>query len=287
VFLQLVASGLANGAVYALVALGLVVMYKATDVVNFAQGEMVMLGALMGWTAAGPLGLPYVVALPVGLVGVAIVGFAMDRIYRPLQRAPLMVLVLATLAISNIIKGGARLAWGTETRAYPRSAMMTSIGLGSVVVTGQQVLIVAGGVLVMLLLYVFFQRSRWGKAMRAMSQNRVGAALCGVSVSRVFALTWVLSGALGAAAGMLFAPLTLIDPEFGWILIKAFAAAILGGFGSLPGAVVGGLLLGVVENVSGVLVPVVWVPALAYVFIVMVVLVRPSGLLGRHELKKI
>lgn len=285
--LQLVASGLANGAVYALVALGLVVMYKATDVVNFAQGEMVMLGALIGWTAAGPLRLPYFVALPVGLVGVAIVGLAMDRIYRPLQRAPLMVLVLATLAISNILKGAARLTWGTETHAYPRSEMMASVALGPVVMTGQQGLIIGGGLLIMALLYAFFQHSRWGKAMRAMSQNRVGAALCGVSVSRVFALTWMLSGVLGAAAGILFAPLTLIDPEFGWILIKAFAAAILGGFGSLPGAVVGGLLLGVVENVSGAFVPVVWVPVLAYVFIIVVVLVRPSGLLGRHELKKI
>lgn len=287
-FLQLVVSGLVNGAVYALIALGLVVMYKSTEIVNFAQGEMVMLGAFFGLTASTTLGLPYPLAFVAAVLAAAIVGWLVDRVlFRPLYDAPLMILVLATFAISNILRGTARVVWGTETHAYERSTMMVPVRVGQVIVTRQQMLILAGGLALMAGLYVFFRRSWWGKGMRAMSQNRIGASLSGIGVSQVFSLTWVLSGILGAAAGVLFAPLTLIDADIGWIIIKAFAAAILGGFDSLPGAVLGGLMLGVVENLSGRVLPVVWVPMLAYVFIILVLLVRPSGLLGKRVMKKV
>lgn len=285
---QLAVSGLVSGAIYALVGMGLVVIYRATQVVNFAQGEMMMLGAFFGLYATESLGLPYALAFVVAVAATAAVGWLVDRVsYRPLHRAPHMTQVLATLAIANVLKGLALLVWGTESYGYPYSERLSAAIVEPVYLNYQQAIVFVSALVIMAGLWAFFRFSGWGKAMRALSQNPTGAAICGVNVGGVFALSWAMSAGLGAAAGVLYAPLTLIDTAFGWVLIKGFAVAILGGFGSLPGAALGGLILGLVESLWSLAFPVLWAPVLAYVFIIAVLLIKPSGLLGSKAQRKL
>jgi branched-chain amino acid transport system permease protein len=156
-----------------------------------------------------------------------------------------------------------------------------------VVVTGQQALIVVGALIVMIGLTAYFRYARSGKAMRALAENQVGAGLCGIRTDRVFAISITLSGALGAIAGVLYAPLTLVDPSFGWLLIKGFAAASVGGLTSLPGAVVGGIVLGLCESLWVAALPALWAPGLSYVLIIVVLLIKPTGLFGTSAVQKL
>lgn len=285
---QLLAAGIVSGAIYGLVALGLVVVFKTTGIINFAHGSTILLGGYLAVWAAGPLGLPYGVAVVAAVVGAAAVGWTIDRLaYRRLLKAPHMIQVLATLAVANIVNGAVTMVWGAGSRAFPPSERLRPIVMQPIVITGQQALIVVSACLLGLALSVFFAQARWGKAMRALSQNSVGANLCGIRTSSVFTLSVVLSAALGAAAGALYGPLTLIDPSFGSLLIKGFAAACLGGLTSLPGAIVGGLILGLCESLWVTVMPALWVPTIGYLIIIAVLLARPTGLFGDAIIRKL
>lgn len=279
---QLIVSGVAAGCLYALVAIGLVLIYKATDIVNFAQGESVTVGAYMGWLMVSEFNMPYVPAMLVVLVGSALVGVVVERVaYRPLIKSPPFTVILATLAIGLLIVNIIRLIWQDTPRSLPGVLSAEPLELAGVLITPERLGIMITVVIVVALLMIFFRFSRLGKAMRATAQSQEAASLMGISVPGIFSKTWALGTALGGIAGMLIAPLVGINTELGGVLIPGFVAAIVGGFTSIPGAIVGGLMVGVLENLGGVYVSSSFKRVTSFVILIAVLMIKPSGLFGK------
>ncbi|HWI61069.1 MAG TPA: branched-chain amino acid ABC transporter permease [Symbiobacteriaceae bacterium] len=285
---QQVISGLATGSLYALAALGLVLIFKTSDVVNFAQGEMAMFGTFIAFTLLTSAGLPYWGAFLLALVFAAFFGAAIERVVlRPLAKAPLISVLIATLGLFQIINGVAGWIWGYELQAFPAAVSGAPINLGGIIFTMQNLLNIGVALLVMLGFFLLFKYSILGIAMRAVAENRTAAKLMGVPTDRVLAITWGLGGVLAATAGILIAPVTNLDINMmASMQIKAFTAAVLGGFTSLPGAVIGGLTLGVLENLVGQWNSQLQTP-FAFGLIVLVLVIRPAGLLGTIQKKKV
>ncbi|MGQ0568620.1 MAG: branched-chain amino acid ABC transporter permease [Armatimonadota bacterium] len=282
--LQAIASGLTLGSIYALVALGFVVIYQATRTLNFAHGEVMMLGAMIGLVLLTAAGIGYWPTFAAVLVAAAGVGLVIERVaYRPLTRAPASTVIMSTAAVGQIIRSGVRIIRTEELSFFPSPFGFEPIRLGPVVVTMQNVGITVVAILLVVVFAAFFRFTATGIAMRATSQNQTAAWLVGISVPRMFSLIWAVSAVLGAAAGLLIAPLVLVRPDMGVIAIKAFVGAVLGGFNSLAGAVVGGLLLGVVETLIGVFVTSAFKDVVVFGLLIALLLVLPSGLLGRRE----
>jgi branched-chain amino acid transport system permease protein len=277
----LIAAGIANGSIYALVALGLALIYRTQDVVNFAHGELFMAGAFIGLTAYGTLGLPYIVAFLAAVLGGALLGLLVELgAIRPIANHPHVTLAMATVGLSAAMKGAVRLIYGSDIFTLPPIATR-SIDIAGLVLAPQGLLNTAVAALIAVALLVLFRASSVGKQMRATQQNTIGARVIGVNTGRIYALTWGLAAAIGAAAGFLAAPVTLVYPDMGsGLLLKGFAAAVLGGFGSAPGAIAGGLLIGVAEMLVGGFVSTEVIDVSSYVLIMVVMLVRPAGLFG-------
>lgn len=290
-FINLLVNGLANGAIYALVAMGLVVVYKATMVVNFAHGEGFMLAGLLAYSLYVLAGLPYGVALLGAVAGACLLGMLTERIaFRPLIRASVVSLVLATAGLSFVLKGVARQVWGGRGSdlAFPPVFAFQPLRIGDLVLTGQSLVVMGGAVATMLLFLVFFRHTLLGKMMRATAENQRAAALVGIRVERISAITWGVGVALGGVAAVLAAPLTLVYPDMGGpLLVRAFAAALLGGMGSPGGAVLGGLCLGVIENLAGGYVDTSFTEVAPFFLIILVLLLRPQGLFGRPEVVRV
>lgn len=279
---QLAALGIVNGFGYAIAALGLTIIFGVMRVVNFAHGEFYMLGALVAATLVTSLGVPYLVAVPLSGIVVAVVGLASERlVLAPLHDRPHLTLLLATIGISMILLNAAELLWGSVPRPVP-SPMERSIWVvGPVFLTGQRIFIVAISAVIVILLGVFLKYSTTGKIIRATAQDAEGAALSGINVAAVRSMTFALGCALAALSGGLLGAMTLAYPFMGQALvIKAFAVTILGGLGSLPGAIVGGLALGVVEATAGGLISTEYRDIFSYVAMIAVLLLRPQGLMG-------
>lgn len=285
---QLIVSGIAAGALYALVAIGLVLIYKATDIVNFAQGESVTVGAYMGWLFVTEFHMPYFPAIAAVMVASGLVGVVVERVaYRPLIKSPPFTVILATLAVGLIIKNAIRLVWQDTPRTISGVLSSTPIAIGDILITPERIAIMATVVVVVTALMLFFRYTRLGKAMRATAQSQEAAALMGISVSGIFSKTWALGSALGGVAGVLIAPLVGINTELGGVLIPGFVAAIVGGFTSIPGAIVGGIMVGVFENFAGVFVSSSFKRVVSFVILIVVLMIRPSGLFGKPARKQV
>ena len=287
IFAQQIISGLATGSLYALAALGLVLIFKTTDVVNFAQGEMAMFGTFIMFTLLKTAGLPYWGAFVLALAFAFLMGAVIERVaLRPLAQAPLISVLIATLGLMQIINGVAGWIWGYQARPFPTAVSGSPIRLGDLVITLPDLVNLAVSLVVMTGFFLLFKFTKLGIAMRAVAENRVAARLMGIPTDRILSLTWGLGGVLAATAGILIAPVTNLDINMmADMQIKAFTAAVLGGFTSLPGAVVGGLTLGVLENLVGQFVPQLKTP-FAFGLIVLVLVLRPSGLMGTVQRKK-
>jgi branched-chain amino acid transport system permease protein len=294
--LQGVASGIVTGCVYALIALSLVIVYKSSDVINFAGGEMVMLGGYLGMFGLLWLGLPYLLIFPFGALMIFIIGALFDRVVltRVVGRAIpgqsiLVAMIIGTVGLSYVLKGAVRvIPYTEEVRRLPPFSSGTPIFIGPVVLQHQDIAIVVAAVAIMAALWAFFSLTLIGKALRATSQNPRAAALVGIPV-RVMSMTaWGLAAALAGVAGILLAPKLLITPDMGVIVILALAAAIIGGFVSLPGCVAGGIVLGVVQNLIGLYVSSRAISLAPFLVIMIVLLVRPQGLFaGKAAAKKV
>jgi len=283
-----VVSGLATGCVYALIALGFVLIFKATDVVNFAQGEFVMVSGFISYTLLIRGGLPYWLVLLVTVVASGFVGVALERVVvRPIMDAPIFSIVIATIGASTVLRSSAGIIYGYDVLPLPTLFSKDPVRLGVLTFTPMDAGVIGSSVAIMLALYLFFTRTRTGTAMRATAQSQTAARLMGVSVSRIFALTWAISAAIGGVAGVLIAPIIYLDPNLGFIGVKAFAGAILGGFGSIPGAIVGGMLLGVIENLSGYFFNAGIKQVSTYILLILVLVIRPAGLLGAVPVRKV
>lgn len=288
---SLVTNGLALGAVYALVALGLVVVFKGSGVVNFAHGALFTMAAFLGYSLL-KLDLGYALALAGAVIGTLAIGVGIERVaYRPLIRTrnPL-VFKAASIACAFVIIGLLRAIYGGQGDflSYPPVIEAGALVLGSLVVPAQQLLVLASAVVALLAFAAFFRYTRAGRLMQAVAEDPEAARIVGVDVDRVFMWIWGAGAALGGLAGVLLAPITMIYPDMGLtILIKAFAAAVLGGFDHLGGVVVGGLLLGVLEIVLGFYLGTKYQEIVGFAVILLVLAVRPQGLLGSARVARV
>ena len=286
--LQLLVSGISQGCVYGLIALGFVLIYKATEMVNFAQGDLMMLGAFFAYTYLNLLGWHFLLALPATIFSLAIVAVATERLLvRPMIGEPHFSVLMLTIGLGFILRAVAGAIWGSEHKSLDLPYTGGVINIQGLIIGHENLVIVAGTAILCGLLYLFFRFTRLGIAMQAASQNQLAAVYVGIPVRRIYALVWAISAAIAATAGILVAPVSLVDPLMGFIGIKAFAAAIVGGFGSLPGAIVGGLLIGVVEQFAGLYLPTGFSDVSAYVILLLMLLLRPEGIFATMQQKKV
>ncbi|MBI3104846.1 MAG: branched-chain amino acid ABC transporter permease [Candidatus Rokubacteria bacterium] len=289
-FLQQVASGVVSGSIYALIALGYVIIYKATDVVNFAQGDLMMAGAYSGIVAYSLLGLPFGVALAAAVAVGTILGLAVGGTVSTMLvrfKSSLVNTIILTLSIGIVLNSLAMLIFGPNPYPLPTSFGKEPIIVGGIRITPLSLMIIAFSAVVMAALFAFFRYTWVGKAMRATAQNRDAASLMGIDVGRMFALSWTLGSVLGALGGVLLAPLIHAEPSMGIVAVKAFAAAIIGGFTSLPGAIVGGLLLGILENLAGGYLSMAFKDGIAYLVLGAILLVKPTGFFERQAVRRV
>jgi branched-chain amino acid transport system permease protein len=287
---QILISGIAQGCIYGLIALGFVLIYKATETVNFAQGELMMLGAFAGLTAYSGFGWPFAAACLAALAVMAVAGLAIERAFlRPILGQPAFAIVLVTIGIGYVARGAVTMVpnVGTETFALDVPYRFATVRAGELVLSVPQLAVLGVTALLCAALFALFRYTKIGIAMQAASQNQLAAYYMGIPVKRLNGVVWALSAVVATVAGLLLAPITFVHVNMGFIGLKAFPAAVVGGFGSLPGAIVGGLVIGVVEALAGFYLPEGFKDVAAYVVVLLMLIVRPNGLFGETMRKKV
>lgn len=288
-FAQYLLGGVATGSLYALVALGVVLLYRSSRVLNFAHGDVATLGTFVAFLLL-VRAVPFSAAVAGGLAAAAVVGAAFFFfILRPAKEATLLGKIVLTLGLALLLSGVVQLIWGPDTQVFPFPLSDTRVyRLGQVVISEMNLGTIGAGVVLMVVLYVLVQHTRIGLAMRALAQNPDAAQALGIPARRIHGLTWGLASALGGAAGILLAPVVYLDP-FMMLdpFLKGFAAAVMGGMDSLPGAVLGGFLLGAAESVFAGYVSFKFKTTMAFAVIILVLLIRPEGLLGREYHRRV
>lgn len=289
-FSQLFVAGLTNGSLYSLVAIGLIVIYKATNVINFAQGEMLVVGAYLAIVLARYTHLPWLAIFLLASVLAGLLGMALERVaYKRIPGDAILTIVIATLGVSIAIRGFTRAIWGTVPMTFPAPPWFEGkvLNYGSVLINAQSLSLTLISALIIAGLFSYFRYTRSGQGMVATAQDPLAARLVGISPVLVSVLTWGVSAGLGGAAGVLLAPLIMVNPDMGLVvIIKAFAAAVIGGLTSLPGALFGGILLGLVESFSGFYINTALTPLMSFMILIVVLLVRPQGIFGQKTVSK-
>ncbi|MXN47334.1 branched-chain amino acid ABC transporter permease [Shinella kummerowiae] len=286
--LQFLLSGITVGAVYALVALGFTIIYNASDVVNFAQGEFVMLGGMITFFAHAA-GLPLPLAALIAIIVTAAIGVALNKLaIEPARGAPVVSLIIITIGASIFIRGATQLVFDKQLHRFPAFSGDQPILIGGATILPQSLWVIAGALAVFVCLWLFFTRTLIGRAVLATANNRVAAQLVGINTKYVMTLSFAMSAAIGALAGVLVTPITLTSYDVGLALaLKGFAAAMLGGMGNPKGALVGGLLLGVLEAMTAGYISSQYKDAAAFVVILAVLFAMPQGLFGRKSTDRV
>jgi branched-chain amino acid transport system permease protein len=268
--------------------LSLVIVYNATRTLNFAQGEMLMVSTFAAWSAQRAFALPLLLACAVAVVTGALLALVLERlvIRRAIGATHWDVLII-TLGLSLALQAGAGLVWTHDQFPFPSFFDNRPIALGPARLAPASLGIIGASLVIMAALAALFRWTRLGRAMRAVAQNQRAARLMGISVERVYAAAWVLAAIVGAIAGVLVAPVIFLSSKMGLIVVNAFTAAVLGGFGSMPGAVLGGMLLGVIENLAPFYLPSGIRYSVPFLVLIAILVVRPAGLLGRLEQRKV
>ena len=282
---QYVINGLVLSSIYILVALGLTLVYSILDVPNFAHGELVMLGAYIGVFLLGIAGRAnYFLVLILSVLALSALGVFLERfIFRPLRKAPPATMFIAALGLVYILQNGVQLIWGKEWLSI-QFPLMGAVKIGSATVTYTRVFIFFLSCLLMVFISFFVYRTWLGKGIRAVSQSESGAALVGINSNRMISLTFALSGALAGVAGILLGHVTFVNPTMGFSpLLRAFAIIIIGGMGSIPGAIIGGFFIGTIETVSVAIFSAEYADIFAFGALVLTLIVRPRGLMGKLE----
>jgi branched-chain amino acid transport system permease protein len=287
---QLIVEGLAIGACYGLFGVAVAIIYKTSEVVNFAQGEMGMIATFVAFHVLTVYNVPFWLAFIITMVFAMLLGMLIEICFlRPAKDPTVLGLIIITLGAEMLLMGLAGWKWGAEQKDFPflLSVQKTREILPGLVVNEWSMGVFALAAVIMVFLFLFFRYSRLGIAMRATQQNVNAAKIMGIKVERVFSITWAMSSLIGAIAAMFFAARSVLDPNFMMEpFMRAFAAAVLGGLTSIPGVVVGGILLGLIENFFGYAWP-EWKPIVAFVVIIIIITVRPSGLFAKHYIKKV
>jgi branched-chain amino acid transport system permease protein len=287
-FLQFFFSGLTVGAVYALVALGFTLIYNASDVINFAQGEFVMLGG-MTTVFLSLAGVPLPLAALLAVLATIAIGLALHQFaIEPARGASAVTLIMITIGASIFLRGVAQVVFDKRFHTLPQWFGSDPIRLGGAAILPQSLVVLGGAAIIVVLLWVFIDRTLLGRAVIATAANRLAARLVGIDTRRIVGLSFAISAAIGAVAGILITPITLTSYDVGTLLaLKGFAAAMLGGIGSAPGAVIGGLLLGMLEAFSSGYISSSYKDAVAFVVILGVLFAMPQGLLGRGRIERV
>ena len=282
-FLQLSLSGLMQGAIYALIALSLTIVYRATTIVNFGHGDFVMSGAFVVYVLVIYLGLPFVPAALLAIIILFCLGVGISRGFiDPIKAGPHIGFAMMSISLGYVLRGGARALWGREVFPMPRVFDTEPIFFGDLVVTGDVLFISSIVTVFLIVFFLVFYRTTIGTVIQAVYQSERGATLIGVNVLAFHQSMWGVGLAMGALAGILIAPISLLHPDLGAsFMIRGFAAMTLGGFGSLGGAVVGALLLGMAEQLFGFYISSTLIDITAYLVIVGVLVIRPTGLFGK------
>ena len=295
-FLQQVVNGLSLGSIYALIALGYTMVYGVLRLINFAHGDVYMVGAYVGYYLSRrlrgdePSILSALVVMIVSMLACAVLGMLIERLaYRPVRREARLTLLITAIGVSLFIENVAQLVFGPDPKFFPSLAPRADVTLGGVHLTSEQVTVIVVSVLLMMLLRFFILKTRTGKAMRAVSFSLDGARLMGISTDKIIAITFAVGSALAAAGGVLIGmQIPKIDPLMGIMYgLKAFVAAVLGGIGSIPGAVLGGLLIGASEVMVVGYLSSTYREAIAFGILILVLILRPQGLLGRVQKEKV
>ncbi len=283
-FVQLLTNGVIIGATYALIAIGLTLIFGMMRVVNFAHGEFYMLGAYVAVSAATALNLGYFFALPIAVVSISIVGFAFERVFlRPLRNADILSAALVTIGLSIFLQNTALLIWGPKPGQVVDPFAGATLRLGDVGVTAIRMFALVVAVTAIAALGLLIKYTKVGRMMRATFQDRDAAALQGIEVDRVFCLSFVVGVALAALAGALLSAIFVVSPDMGNMAnLKSFAVVILGGLGNIPGAVAGGFLLGLAESFGAGYISTGYKDGISFLLLIIVLLVRPYGLFGRE-----
>ena len=288
--LQTIVAGLAQGCVYGLIALGFVLIYKATETVNFAQGELMMLGAFAGFAGMSVLHLPFWGAAVLAVLAMGVFGVLVERlVIRPVLGQPAFSIVMLTFGIGYVARGAITMlpSVGTDTHALAAPYKGVAFNAAGLALAGEQLAVIAATALLCGALWLLFRFTRMGVAMQASSQNQLAAYYMGIPVQRLNGLVWGLAAAVAAVAGLLLAPITFVHVNMGFIGLKAFPAAVVGGFGSVPGAIVGGLIIGLVESLSGFYLPEGFKDVMPYAVVLLMLAVKPTGLFGGNVRKKV
>ena len=290
-FTYLLLSGLTTGSLYALIALGIVVVNKSTGMINFAHGELFMFSGFVAWMLHVQMGMGY---LPSFAIAVA-VGFLLGAVTnliaaRPMRNADVVGLVLATIGLAFVFRGAARVIWGGkgDYLSFPPITSPDPVTIGGIMVIPQQIAVLSGAIVIMLVFAAFFRLTRAGKMMQATADNAKASRLVGIRIDRIYMLSFGTGAAIAAAAAVLMAPLTLLYPDMGFsFFIKGFAAAVLGGLTSLPGAVLGGFCIGIIEALAGGYISSSFMEVSAFIVIMFVLVLRPTGLLSFGKLRQV
>jgi branched-chain amino acid transport system permease protein len=289
-FEQLLIEGLAIGACYGLFGVAVAIIYKTSDVVNFAQGEMGMISTFVAFHVLTVYNVPFWLAFILTMAFAMILGILIETCFlRPAKDPSVLGFIIITLGVEMLLMGLAGWKWGAEQKDFPflLSVQKTHEIFPGFALNEWSIGVFSLSIVIMVFLFLFFRYSKLGIAMRATQQNVNAAKIMGIKVERVFSITWAMSSLIGAVAAMFFAARSVLDPNFMMEpFMRAFAAAVLGGLTSIPGVVVGGLLLGIIENFFGYAWP-EWKPIVAFIVIVLVITVRPSGLFTKHYVKKV
>lgn len=288
--LQLLIGGVAQGCIYGLIALGFVLIYKATETVSFAQGDLMMVGAFGGLLTMTLMGFPFWVSVLAAVIGMGLFGVLLERlVIRPILGQPAFSIVMLTIGVGYVLRGVITMIpnIGTDTHSLAVPYAGEVLNMGGLVLAAEQLVIIGVTAVLCGGLFAMFKYSKLGIAMQASSQNQLAAYYMGIPVKRLNGLVWGLAAGVAAIAGLLLAPITFVHANMGFIGLKAFPAAVVGGFGSLPGAIVGGLVIGVVEALSGFYLPEGFKDIAPYIVVLLMLVLKPNGLFGEKLRKKV
>jgi branched-chain amino acid transport system permease protein len=290
--LQSLISGIVVGSIYALIALGFVLIYKSTAVINFAQGELLMFGAYLCLTLVVTLKIPFWFAFVATLIAAGLLGFLLERLFlRPMIGEPVISIIMLTIGLASFLKGVFHMIWGSETLVYPEIFPAEPIRIGNIVISQVYMYSVFFAILCLVLFNLYFRFSRSGIAMRAVANDQQAAQSMGISIKRVFAIAWAIAAVVASIGGILIGNINGVNSSLSSFGLKVFPAVILGGLDSIPGAILGGLIIGILEALSGIYLDPIFEggskEVIPFVVLVVVLMIKPYGLFGTEEIEKV
>lgn len=292
IFVQLTVSGLVLGSIYALIALGFVLIYKSSDAINFAQGELMLVGTYVALTLVASYHVPFLIAFLITLAFSAVLGLLVERVVlRPFIGEPILSMIMATIGLSSLLGGVVHVIWGTDTRVFPAVFPDTPLNLGGIVISPVYLWSLVIVFILLGLFSLFFKYSKMGIAMRACADDQSASLSMGISVKKVFAATWAISAMVSSVGGILLANINGVNSSLSSIGLKVLPVAILGGLDSIPGAIIGGFIIGILEGWAGGYVDQLVgggvKEVIPFVILVLILMVKPYGLFGKKEIERV